>query len=288
MDLQIPTHGFRIVDDHDRELKTILEQIEHQHNVKVRVKGQDEPIEIYAASPMSARKAMDSILKSLVLREGHATVWQDSVLVAPPRGDKQDVRILLQESPGTPWFRPTAAPTGPDKVADSSAVQAYKTDLTAALVRVGDGLRYSPNRMRMRIGFGKLFFKERKKNTESYTLEDFSRLARRVTSRGTSYMEMRYVYTMVFPLASQGPLLTILRLGDESIRDKIQQALSLDPESFEPQGTENSVIVTTKNVNLEVTIDGNQSHGFTLGALNVYHREKSHRSVDLAMACPDK
>ncbi|CCC06269.1 hypothetical protein SMACR_00486 [Sordaria macrospora] len=268
MELLVPTRGFRIVDDQDRELKTIVEQIEYQHGVRIRLSGQEDPILISAASPKEAREAMSSILKSLVLREGHATVWQDSILIAPPRGDRRAVRILLQEGPGTTWFRPAAAPTGSGEVADALAVKAYKRNLTAAMVRVGDGLRYSPNRMRMRIGFGKLFFKERKKGTTSYTLDEFSKLARRVNNRGTSYMEMR--------------------LGGESMREQIQQAFSLDADFGDPQGKEDSVIVTVKNVNLEVSVDGTQDGRLTLGALNVFHREKSHRSVDLATACPDK
>lgn len=72
------------------------------------------------------------------------------------------------------------------------------------------------------------------------------------------------------------------------MREKIQHAFSLDPDFEGPQGIENFVIVTTKNVNLEVSVDGKQNGGFTLGSLNVFHREKSHRSVELAMACPDK
>ncbi|KAJ4420939.1 hypothetical protein N0V85_000408 [Neurospora sp. IMI 360204] len=268
VDLLVPTRGFRIVDDQDRELKTILEQIEYQHGVRIRLKGQQDPIQISAASPTNARDTIGSIMKSLVLREGHATVWQDSVLVAPLSGDKRVIRILLQESPGTTWFRPAAAPTDSTQVADALTAQAYKSDLTAAMVRVGDGLRYSPNRMRMRIAFGKLFFKERKRGTTSYTLDEFSRLARRVSSRGTSHMEMR--------------------LGGESMREKIQHAFSLDPDFGDPQRTENFVIVTTKNVNLEVSVDGNQDSGLSFGSLNVFHREKSHRSVELATACPDK
>lgn len=82
--------------------------------------------------------------------------------------------------------------------------------------------------------------------------------------------------------------LTMLRLGGESMREKIQHAFSLDPDFGDPQGTENFVIVTTKNINLEVSVDGNQYSGFTFGSLNVFHREKSHRSVELATACPDK
>lgn len=191
MDLVVPTRGFRIVDDQDRELKTILEQIEQQHGVRICLKAQEDPIQIFAASPKNAQAAIRSILRSLMLREGHATVWRDSVLVAPPSGDKRAIRILLQDSPGTTWFRPAATLTDSTGVADALAVQAYKSDLAAAMVRVGDGLRYSPNRMRMQIAFGKLFFKERKRGTTSYTLDEFSKLARRVSSRGTSYMEMR-------------------------------------------------------------------------------------------------
>ncbi|KAL0475516.1 hypothetical protein QR685DRAFT_594074 [Neurospora intermedia] len=268
VDLVVPTRGFRIVDDQDRELKTILEQIEQQHGVRICLKAQEDPIQISAASPKNAHAAIRSILGSLMLREGHATVWRDSVLVAPPSGDKRAIRILLQDSPGTTWFRPAAILTESTEVADALAAQAYKSDLAAAVVRVGDGLRYSPNRMRMQIAFGKLFFKERKRGTTSYTLDEFSKLARRVSSRGTSYMEMR--------------------LGGESMREKIQHAFSLDPDFEGPQGIENFVIVTTKNVNLEVSVDGKQNGGFTLGSLNVFHREKSHRSVELAMACPDK
>ncbi|KAK1778269.1 hypothetical protein QBC45DRAFT_353457 [Copromyces sp. CBS 386.78] len=267
MDLLVPTRGFRIVDDQDRELKTILRQIEDQHGVRIRLTGPEDPIQISAASPKDARAAMGSITRSLILRDGHATVWQDSVLVAPP-SDKRVTRILLRESPGTTWFRPVAPPTAPTEVPDSLAAQAYKNNLSTAMVRVGDGLRYSPNRMRMRIAFGKLFFKERKRGITSYTLDEFSRLARRVTSRGTSYMEMR--------------------LGGEPMREKIQQAFSLDPDFGDPQATENFVIVTTKNVNLEVSVDENQDSGFTFGLLNVFHREKSHRSIEIASACPDK
>ena len=72
------------------------------------------------------------------------------------------------------------------------------------------------------------------------------------------------------------------------MREKIQHAFSLDPDFEGPQGIENFVIVTTKNVNLEVSVDKNQICGFTFGSLNVFHREKSHRSVELATACPDK
>ena len=80
----------------------------------------------------------------------------------------------------------------------------------------------------------------------------------------------------------------MLRLGGESMREQIQQAFSLDADFGDPQGKEDSVIVTVKNVNLEVSVDGTQDGRLTLGALNVFHREKSHRSVDLATACPDK
>lgn len=191
MDLLIPTRGFRIIDDQDRELQTILEQIEHQHGVRIRISAPEDPLQISAASPKNAKEAIGSILKSLLLREGHATVWNDTVLVAPPSVNNTAIQILLQESPGTTWFRPSAAATTSAKAVDPSAVQAYKGDLKAAMVRVGDGLRYSPNRMRMCIAFGKLLFKERKRGTTSYTLEQFSRLARRVSKRGTSHMEMR-------------------------------------------------------------------------------------------------
>ena len=188
----IPTRGFRIVDDQDRELKTILRQIELQHGVRIRLAGQEDFVQISAASPKSARAAVNTVLRSLKLREGHGTVWRNSVLVAPLLGDKDTVRILLEENTGTSWFRPTVALTDSTstEVADPLVVQTYKSDLNAAMVRIGDGLRYVPSRMRMRIAFGKLFFKERKRGTTSYTLDEFSKLARRVSSRGTSHMEM--------------------------------------------------------------------------------------------------
>ncbi|KAK3395706.1 hypothetical protein B0T20DRAFT_509446 [Sordaria brevicollis] len=269
VDLLIPTRGFRIIDDQDRELKTILEQIEHQHGVRIRISAPEDPLQISAASPKNAKEAIASILKSLVLREGHATVWNNTVLVAPPSFEnKNAIQILLQENPGTTWFRPSVVVNTSAKAVDSSAAQAYKGDLKAAMVRVGDGLRYSPNRMRMRIAFGKLLFKERKRETASYTLEQFARLARRVSKRGTSHMEMR--------------------LGGESMCEKIQQALCLDPDFGRPTVTNNSIIVTTKNFNLELSVDGKHQGGFVFGALNAFHREKTHRSVEIASVCPEK
>lgn len=101
-------------------------------------------------------------------------------------------------------------------------------------------------------------------------------------------LSFSFLISSALVASSGGRVLTSLRLGGESMREKIQQALPLDPDFGRPTVTGSSVIVTTKNFNLELSVDRKHDGGFVFGSLNAFHREKTHRSVELATVCPEK
>ncbi|KAK3693900.1 hypothetical protein B0T22DRAFT_55505 [Podospora appendiculata] len=286
--MPLAMHGFNQMDPTNVGLRTTIDQIRHNFNVKVQPTETGSALFITAPNKTSAKEAIAVIRQVLIRKAGEKIMWQPLVLVTPPKSGPENLRAILQQKEGVPGARPTAFPSSTDannpagQVTVMAVKSGYKEAMSKALMNAAENLRFLPNKMRMRVRFGNLYLKEWKKGKDEYTLTDLESLLRRAGPRGTAAMDTFIGYEgIVDSLRAQ---LVSLAAGG------LQCATLSEPV--------HSLVFVTKNLSRESVLEkvrttgkiqanGKLPYRYSLGPIEAFHLEKRYRTVEIMSACPE-
>lgn len=178
--------GFKDADPDDIEFMTVLHQIEELHNVTIQVDVDDNLLEIFAHSNISAIKTMAALRELLKHEPGGEKAWHPMVLMAPAKVGQAGFKALLLHSPqgARPYIAPDAT-AGEDIITYDELVTKWTDEFREKLFQAAKNIKSSPSEMRMRIQLGVLLLQEWKKNKTEYNYIELETMIRRLGIRGT-------------------------------------------------------------------------------------------------------
>lgn len=135
-------------------------------------------IRIRAASQAVARAALEEI-KQLIISADAPEVWKPKVLVHPPRNGEDQFTATLQVDKTDGTRRPVSQTSNGVIVWTAK----YKESLALALDRTLVQLRNDPNRLQMRVNFGKVALSQWSKNNTTYSFGELEAALRVAGSR---------------------------------------------------------------------------------------------------------
>ncbi|KAK3330870.1 hypothetical protein B0H66DRAFT_598394 [Apodospora peruviana] len=298
--MPMPMHGFNDPDPSDLDLKAIFDQICQKFKVAIQVNEGDSIVIVLAATKKKANEAIASLRSTLIRKPGDKNVWHPSVLIKPPRQGKDSLQVVLVAQPGASGARPSATSQPPDtagqspvEVAAAAAATAataaeYKSELVANLFRAIENLRYVPNKMCMRVHFGRFLLKEWKKAKLQYNFTELESITRRAGPRGTTRMD-----SIVGPRSIVSYLRQqFMNLPHGSLPSAVRSDSAID---IKPA---HSLILQTKNLSVESVIDAvrgkielgtdvKAKNHYTLSPFRAFQRERRHRAVQIMTSSPE-
>ncbi|KAK3393999.1 hypothetical protein B0H63DRAFT_31820 [Podospora didyma] len=280
-----PGLGFKDIDPHSDVMSTVISQIASRFRVEIAVDDSGTMFSVAGPYRQAASDAINALREHLKTKPGEKTVWHPFVLVSPPNTGKDGVTIILQEKKGWTGSRPTVKDEPLISMVDESAISAAKTEfkdaLKDALACAVQNLRYIPNKMRMRVYFGRFMLKEWKKDQEEYTFQELAGIARRAGPRGTSRMDKLIGTPDIAKTLRE--IFTAAGYVPRTIRN--DKSSDVKPV--------HSLILLTKNLMVESVLDAIQAQGksgqikYTFGPPTAYHRERHHRAIKIVVSSPD-
>ncbi|KAK0632888.1 hypothetical protein B0T14DRAFT_47314 [Immersiella caudata] len=292
--LPLPNHGYNRVDSYNDvdDIEENLRGIENRLLVKIEQSNDGNSLTIQAFNKAKAKEAVTAIQKLLIKKKDERSIlWCTKALVASMDTDEGPslAVFLLQKDENESTLRPVAP-----KILSSSGL--VDTSLCAAAFRDAfkdatdhsfSALSRVSNKMRMRVHFGTLALRERKKGKSEYTKPELQSLLSSAGTRGTAKLNRRLDIDLVHDA---------LRNKLSSLETKVLP-LRANPASVTEIAPTYSVALMTADFEVESLIETSTKGGvvqatgmapseFCFSPFQVCHRFKQERTMDITASCP--
>jgi len=175
------------------DIDLTLRQIERELLVKFDTAWDGSSVTIYAFTTIKAKEALSAVQKLLEKRKNEASVWHPRILMAVHMDCLSGLSFELIAEVGRAGRRPVIktllSPAGGVDLKTTVAYLSYERQLRAALNLICANVRVVPNKMRMRVHFGKLSLLEWKKDKDEYSASELEDLFSQAGHRGTARLD---------------------------------------------------------------------------------------------------
>ncbi|KAK4170168.1 hypothetical protein QBC43DRAFT_305506 [Cladorrhinum sp. PSN259] len=282
--------GLLEIDPGSYDLKTQMEMLSQQASASIKIiKADDAASELrirgsIKGTTSNGLQQISRMFVDMALCAQGPEIWKPTVLLNPAHDGEGQFTAVFHPDQTDGTRRPIATVSKYDLAINADYLSALSKTLDNTLAN----LRYDPNRLRMRVNFGKIALSQWRKGKIEYSFGDLERALRVAGTRDCISLTGR---------VPMDPIET-LRVA-LSARDHTLPKVILD--SLEFKKPELNLYVMSKNLAIQCPLEpvtgreryttnkvgGRKADHYAIGSLTGHQMDKTNKKVTIITSCPE-